>query len=89
MLNIIIGSLQSKVLMGVSLLSLLVSQIFNFSFATLVGQLILAVALSYNANCLVNGNCGIWSWFTVAIPILVSVLNMVASVKSSNDDDDV
>jgi hypothetical protein len=30
--------------------------------------------LAYNANCLVNGNCGSWSWLTISLPILFSIL---------------
>jgi hypothetical protein len=45
-----------------------------------------AVAMAFNATCLVNGDCSIWAWITVIIPILAAVYHIYSTVTSSKDE---
>ena len=87
MLGFLVGSMQSKVMIGVSMLALIVTQVMNFSLAGLVGHMIMTVGLAYNATCLSMGGCNIWSWVTLAVPILLAILSIVSAARSVADDD--
>lgn len=84
-LQAIAGSTQSKILLGLSLLSLVVSNIVHFSAVSVVLQLLVYMFLAYQTNCLVMGGCQTLSWLSIILPVLIAVIHIVVVVRSRQE----
>lgn len=66
-------STQSKIMIGLAIPVIVLSQKRQFDMTTLLTQLILFLALAYNTDCLVNGRCNVWAWGTLLFPIVMVI----------------
>lgn len=67
-------SRQAKSMMMLAIPAIIVSQLYNFNTYSLGMQILMYFFVAYNAECLVEGDCKLWAWISVSIPILYSVL---------------
>lgn len=63
-------STQSRVLLALAIPVIILSQRMKFSMTTLFTQIILYLALAYNADCLVSGQCKTWAWLVLLLPLI-------------------
>lgn len=63
-------STQSRVLLALAIPVIILSQRVKFSMVTLFTQIILYLALAYNADCLVTGQCRTWAWLVILLPLI-------------------
>lgn len=63
-------STQSRVLLAFAIPVIILSQRVKFSMVTLFTQIILYLALAYNADCLVTGQCKTWAWLVILLPLI-------------------
>jgi hypothetical protein len=63
-------STQSRVLLALAIPVIILSQRVKFSMVTLFTQIILYLALAYNADCLVSGQCKTWAWLVILLPLI-------------------
>lgn len=63
-------STQSRLLLALALPVIILSQRMKFSMTTLFTQIILYLALAYNADCLVSGQCKTWAWLVILFPLI-------------------
>ena len=70
-------SSQSQVVLVVAIPVILFSQWKNFHFGNLISNILLFAMIAFNANCLAGKGsataCNIWSWFVIAMPVLLSI----------------
>lgn len=64
----------AKVMMYLAIPVILVSQYSQFSSLNIITQTLVYMTIAYNAECLVEGGCDLWSWISVALPIIYSLL---------------
>ena len=74
-------SLQSKVMLGLGVPVILITQIRSFDMTQLLTQLILFLALAYNTDCLVVGRCHAWAWLTLLFPLIMVIGFVFFSAK--------
>ena len=67
-------SKQAKVMMYLAIPVILVTQYAKFNSFNIVIQSLVYMAIAYNAECMVEGGCGMWAWLSVSLPILYSLL---------------
>ena len=60
---------------------ILVTQYGEFSSLNIVTQALVYMAISYNAECLVEGGCDLWAWLSVGLPIIYSLLYILFGNK--------
>jgi|JI10StandDraft_1071094.scaffolds.fasta_scaffold19629_3 hypothetical protein len=63
-------STQARVLIALAIPVIILSQRLKFSMVTLFTQIILYLALAYNADCLVTGQCKTWAWLVILLPLI-------------------
>lgn len=63
-------SLQSRLLLALALPVVILSQRKKLSVFNFFAQTLLYLALAYNADCLISGNCRVWAWLAVLVPII-------------------
>jgi len=66
-------STQSRLLLALALPVLILSQRKKLSIFTFFAQIVLYLALAFNADCLVTGDCRRWAWIAVIVPIINSL----------------
>ncbi len=64
---------QSRILLALALPVIILSQRVKFSMVTLLTQIMLYIALAYNADCLVSGQCRTWAWLVILFPIINTI----------------
>jgi len=84
-LHTLVSTLQGKIILGIGLGSLVISQIVHLHFFGIVSHLFIYLAVAYNAGCLVKGDCDVWSWVTLSGPILWTLTYMVMSFKNRRE----
>ena len=62
---------QGKLMLLLAIPVIIVTQLRGFDVLRLLTQLTLFVALAYNADCLVMGNCKIWAWLALVFPLIM------------------
>ena len=67
-------SLQAKLIMAMALPVIFMTQRKRFDTLIFVTQLLIYLGVAYNADCLVEGGCGMWSWMSISVPLLYSIL---------------
>lgn len=65
--------MQSKLLLLMALPVIVLTQRSQYSMTKLMTQLILYLALAYNADCLVTGRCKLWAWIMVLLPVVQTI----------------
>ncbi len=70
----VFDTIQSQIVLGLAIPVVILTQRDNFSILGLMSQLIVYLAIAYNSDCLIKGNCDSWSWLSVVFPILYSVM---------------
>ena len=84
-------TVQSKLVFGATLLILLLNVIFGYMsrstyfgtvnlFMVLLIGVPLALLFAYDINCLVVGNCTIWSWIRTVIYLLMVIFSVMTVV---------
>lgn len=66
-------STQSKVLVALAAIVIVVTQKRAFDMTKLLTQIILFFALAYNTDCLVSGRCRTWAWMSLLFPIIMII----------------
>jgi len=62
----------------VGLIGSIMSKTFNlFTGIGLFFSLLFVVFLTYDTNCLTEGNCGVWSWIRTVLYILFPVISLI------------
>lgn len=51
----------------------LLTQKQQYDITKLMTQLVLYLALAYNADCLVSGRCKLWAWLMVLLPLIQTI----------------
>lgn len=70
-----LNSTQSALILFFGILVVYVnSATADTNYVDVIFQIFGFLLLAYNANCLVVGGCGGWSWLTATVPILLAVL---------------
>jgi hypothetical protein len=64
---------QSRILVALAIPVIILSQRIKFSMVTLIGHILLYLALAYNADCLVSGQCRLWAWIAVLVPLINTI----------------
>ena len=64
----------ARMMMYLAIPVILVSQYGKFSSLNIIVQGLVYMTIAYNAECLVEGGCDLWSWMSVALPIIYSLL---------------
>ena len=73
--NSYLKSLQSKILLLIAAISIIISMQFNYnSVKTILYQLFFYIYIAYVCNCFVYGNCDIDAWLIIIIPILTNII---------------
>ena len=72
--NSYLKSLQSKVLLLIATITIIISMQFNQSIKTILYQLFFYIYIAYVCNCFVYGKCDIDAWIIIIIPILTSII---------------
>ena len=67
------ASRQSRVILLLALGVIILSQREQFNMLKLFTQILLYLALAYNAECLVNGKCNVWAWLSVIFPLVSAI----------------
>ena len=67
-------STPAKAMMYLAIPVIIITQYAKFNAFNIITQLLVYLAIAYNAECLVEGGCGVWAWLSVALPILYSLL---------------
>ncbi len=71
-------SKQSKLILFLGFIAILISVFKYYSFKLILGQSIIYYLLAYQSDCLVYGNCGVSSWLSITFPsiaILIFILD--------------
>ncbi len=71
-------SKQSKLILFLGFIAILISVFKYYSFKLILGQSIIYYLLAYQSDCLVYGNCGVSSWMSITFPsiaILIFILD--------------
>ena len=69
---------QSKLILFLGFIAILISVFKYYSFKLILGQSIIYYLLAYQSDCLVYGNCGVSSWLSITFPsiaILIFILD--------------
>lgn len=66
-------SLQSKVILGLAVPVVILTQRQSFDMVKMLTQILLYLALAYNAECLVTGRCKIWAWLSILFPLIQTI----------------
>lgn len=82
-------SLQSKVILIAGITAILITQIHTFDSNHLFVSLLGYIMLAYNANCLVGGGCGAWSWATSIVPVVVTIIYIYHRSFGSSKDEEI
>ena len=77
--NSYLKSLQSKVLLLIAAITIIISMLFNKSAKTILYQLIFYIYIAYVCNCFVYGKCDIDAWLIIIIPILTSIIIILSN----------
>ena len=77
----IFRSLQSKIFILVSILTLLLSIMKYKSVKVIVIQVILYIIVSREIDCYIYGGCNSAGWFRVLLPILIFVIILLDHFK--------
>jgi len=62
--------MQSRLLLALALPVIILSQRKKLSVFNFFAQILLYLALAYNADCLISGQCRVWAWLAVIVPII-------------------
>ena len=68
------NSLQARIIIFMALPVVFITQRSRFNSWAMVVQLLVYLGIAYNAECLVEGGCGMWSWVSISLPLLYSIL---------------
>jgi len=60
----------SKFILGLGLISIVISILRNFSYQRVLIQIILYSLIARDADCMVYGKCHIASWTIIVVPII-------------------
>lgn len=66
-------AIQSKIIVGIGVLAIILSQRERYNFSALITQVLLYFAVAYNADCLVSGRCEWWAWGSVLLPLIQTI----------------
>lgn len=74
-MNSLFISSQARAILLLAVPVVFVTQTYGgFNTYTLITQILTYVFVAFNAECLVSGGCNMWSWLSVSVPLLYSVL---------------
>ena len=64
----------SRLILGLGLISIVISILRRFSYQRVLIQVILYTLIARDADCMVYGKCNVTSWTIIVIPILGIVI---------------
>lgn len=67
-------SKQARLMVYIAIPVILLSQFGYPSLFGLISQIFIYGMIAYNAECLSEGGCEIWSWSSIALPVFYSIL---------------
>jgi len=74
-------SKQSKLILFLGIIAILISILKYYSFKLILIQCILYYLLAYQSDCLVYGNCKISSWIIVVYPSIAIIIFILDYLK--------
>lgn len=84
MLESLISTTQGKVILGLGGVGTVIGMFANPSIVMFLVSMLMYSGLAFNATCLAKGGCDTWSWFTIAIPIIVTLIYIIISLRSGS-----
>ena len=66
----------ARTMMMMAVPVILVTQYARFSSYNIISQALVYMAIAYNAECLNEGGCKLWSWISVLLPIVYSLMDI-------------
>jgi len=72
---------QSKVILFLGLIAILISVMKYYSFKLILIQAILYYLIAYQSDCLVYGDCKVSSWISVIYPSLAIIIFILDYLK--------
>ena len=72
---------QSKLILFLGFIAILISVFKYYSFKLILGQSIIYYLLAYQSDCLVYGNCGVSSWISIAYPCVALIIFILDYLK--------
>ena len=77
----LISTTQGQVILGVGTLATIVSMFATPSIMVFIISILTYASLAFNATCLAKGGCNTWSWMTIAIPLIITVIHVYVALR--------
>ena len=74
-------SKQSKIILFLGFIAILISVFEYYSFKLILGQSIVYYLVAFQSDCLVGGNCHISSWMAILVPSLAIIIFILDYLK--------
>ena len=80
-MDALISTRQGQVILGVGTLATIVSMFTTPSIMVFISSILTYSALAFNATCLAKGGCNTWSWMTIAIPLIITIVHVYVALR--------
>lgn len=77
----LISTRQGQVILGVGTIATIVSMFITPSIMIFIFSILTYASLAFNATCLARGGCNTWSWMTIVIPVIVTVIHTYIALR--------